>query len=77
MKIPEMRFETHHQFRTAYLDGLGALMRFRCPKCSGSDFGSSGRYPNTKRACHGSDANLACGFTWNARHDYLYFTMRQ
>jgi hypothetical protein len=52
-------------------------MRFRCPKCSGSDFGSSGRYPNTKRACHGSDANLACRFTWNTRHDYLYFTMRQ
>jgi hypothetical protein len=70
------RFRSQADYQLAYLRGLGFQMRFRCPECGGSSFGSSGTPPNLQRTCHGNDAGdgkHGCKFRWPEKHDHKYF----
>lgn len=57
-------------------------MRFRCPTCQGSAFGSVLDADDPKgamhRYCHGNDAGdgaLGCKFNWPQKDDWRYFTV--
>lgn len=54
-------------------------LRFTCPRCGSSSFGSSIDGPDPEgpmtRLCHGIVGNRNCGFWWPQKDDWRYFAV--
>ena len=66
----------YSRYTALLVERATTTVRFRCPECGGSSFGSSGPPHSLHRFCHGDDAGDGahdCKFNWPERDDPKYF----